>query len=718
MVGKKSKTALLRDEGLQRTDNGLTFSIWPQAQMINQKNYYTEFLKRDEQLLAVRLEQEKRFDARKKAALDVDRARAQAAQHGLPFTEPEVDMDPDVAMADELGEDYGSKTIVVHVGSQNLRLGLATDALPKTVPMVIARRSDRSEAEASEPKPKRLKLNEDGQPNELFGDEFADQYNAMANEFKTFRRANKRRVLPNSRELVIKHNSTAPPDRIPQHSDPVDINWTEIDPRSAPHHIIGHAALRIPEKSQPRYRLYWPIRHGWLNEKDYDNRNMLESDFFKILEDSIKNELDLTHKKDWNQYSCVFLIPDLYEKIFVSRVLDELIRDFGFQRVCFMQESVAATFGAGFSTSCMVDVGAQKTSISCVEDGMVFEDSRINLKYGGYDVTETFIKMMLFDQFNYSDFNLMRRHDFLLAEELKARLTTMSDEDIKVDTKDFYLRAHGQETRKYSFKIYDEGFLAPMGYFNPRIFDHSEKLFGRHTLVPRSVDLYNGHPNDPMSHAQMLVIQLTNQQYPNAVMPAPVKSARPIPTPMQPTPSKPKQLGIPSHLNGDMEGTPRSSPAGSPPPEEIGTPNVGADEGNGDDMNEVKNSQLLDQNLIDRTVPILPLHDAILTSIHQAASGDERRLRDLLGSIMLIGGASKTPNLAQFLELRLRQAYPQYPKEILVGTPPRELDPSVLVWKGGSVFGKLRMTNDSWIGALEYDRLGARILNYKCMWHW
>lgn len=69
------------------------------------------------------------------------------------------------------GDNFGSKTIVIHVGSQNLRLGLATDALPKTVPMVIARRSARTEAEDDEPVPKRLKLDDDAPSEEWFGED-------------------------------------------------------------------------------------------------------------------------------------------------------------------------------------------------------------------------------------------------------------------------------------------------------------------------------------------------------------------------------------------------------------------------------------------------------------------------------------------------------------------------------------------------------------------
>jgi len=41
MVGKKSGKALLREEGLERTDNNMDLTSWPQVAPINQKNYYT-----------------------------------------------------------------------------------------------------------------------------------------------------------------------------------------------------------------------------------------------------------------------------------------------------------------------------------------------------------------------------------------------------------------------------------------------------------------------------------------------------------------------------------------------------------------------------------------------------------------------------------------------------------------------------------------------------
>ncbi|RAL16455.1 putative chromatin remodeling complex subunit (Arp8) [Aspergillus homomorphus CBS 101889] len=718
MVGKKSGKALLRDEGLERTDNNMELSSWPQIPPINQKNYYTDYLKRDDQYLAFRLQNEEARNRMAKTAKDRDRALAMAKANDLGLPEPEAEGEGDTNMEDAeetTAETAGSKVIVVHVGSQNLRIGLASDALPKTVPMVIARKSSTSESEdREEPCPKRLKMDDgsDMEPEKMFGPEFASQYTIMTAELKAHMRQNKRRTLPNSKEMVINYNRRTVPETISEHNDPMRVEWTELsDP--APEYIVGQAALRIPDASKPRYKLYWPIKQGWCNERDYDSKRLLFLDISLILEDAIKSQLGLTSKKDWPQYSCVFVIPDIYEKSYVTQVLEILMREFAFARVCFIQESLAATFGAGFTSACVVDIGAQKTSICCVEEGMCIENSRVNLKYGGLDVTETFVKMMLYDHFPYAEINLWRRYDFLLAEELKKNVCTMNEASVSVQVYDFHLRVAGQDTRKYTFKAYDEIHLAPMGYFQPTIFDHGDKLKGRRKLIARSVDIYDGQPNDPTSAAQSDILTAIAPPLSSGQVNGEAQSNT---LEVQATPSRSQQINALSRVQ-ELDATPRSSVAGSPGPETLGTPLPGAATPVpvGQSTSALPNRAPTVEER-DDILPSFPLDSAILTSIQHAARSDERKMRDFLGGIMVVGGGSLINGFHSYLEERLQNRQPGFAKEIMIGTPPRDLDPQVVVWKGASVFGKLSGTNDSWIGQLEYDRLGHRLMAYKCMW--
>lgn len=78
---------------------------------------------------------------------------------------------PDEGAEEEEATRYGSKIVVIHPGSQNLRLGVASDALPKSIPNVIARRADKAESEVEERRPKRVKLDSDGDHSMSDGDE-------------------------------------------------------------------------------------------------------------------------------------------------------------------------------------------------------------------------------------------------------------------------------------------------------------------------------------------------------------------------------------------------------------------------------------------------------------------------------------------------------------------------------------------------------------------
>lgn len=529
----------------------------------------------------------------------------------------------------------------------------------------------------------------------------------MSAELKTYMRSNKQRVLPNSKELVVNYNKRVEPEIISEHNDPLRIDWTELpsNPQKAPSFVTGKEALRIPDYSNPRYKLFWPLQYGQYNEKDYDQKLHLFNDVTAIIEEAIKNQLGLRRRREWAQYSCVFIIPDLYEREYVTQTLEMVMRDMGFGRLAFIQESLAASYGAGYTITCVVDIGAQKTSVCCVDDGMCVEESRINLKYGGADITETFLKMMLFDHFPYREINLKRRYDFLLAEEIKSQHCNLKIEDVTVQPAEFHLRAPQQETRKYTFKFYDEKFLAPRGFFTPDIFENGVKLEGRRKIIQPSTNIYNGLPDDPVSSAQSAIIHACAQLSGKDTTKSDATNGNLPSTPLRQPP------GLLQRLN---ESNDRSSPAANSPAadDDDGTPAPGAD-GN------PKSDQInLNAAFRDEILPIAPIEYAIMTSITYGSRNDERKMRDYLGGIMIIGGGSQIPMLDLFLEEQLKKARPTNAKDVQVGAKPRDLDPQVVAWKGASVFGRIPSTDDLWIGRIEYDRLGARVLNNKVNWIW
>lgn len=701
-------------------------------------------MKRDDQILSLRLQAEVNRDRLVQGARDRDRALNLNGDIPLPVDDLQGDdgPPPQTTYLDP------TKIIVIHPGSQNLRIGFASDALPKTIPMVLATPYTQTESEMHEALPRRQF--EARTTEQQYGEEWSKKYQKMCNDLKIDMRANKRKVLPNSKDLVVNFNRRTEPETISQHNDPMQVDWTDVKQGSnsteKPSAIfIGQQALRVPDDSAPKYKLWWPLQHGWLNEDDYPSKSQLFNDLEVLLDRAFRWELGLKKSAEWKQYSCVIVIPDLYDKRYVELLLDICVEWFEMSRISFIQESIAATFGAGYTQACVIDVGAQKTSIACVEDGLCIEDSRINLKFGGWDVTETFMKMMLFDNFPYQEINLRRRYDFLLAEELKIRYCTLSQANISVQNYDFHLRAPNQPTHKYLFKCYDEVILAPMGFYDPSIFDTNTKLRGRRKLVDRSYNAYEVEaPDDPGSAAQLAILALTQPSVTavatsftgalndvstpskekvqpfnflsradatpgtsNAPSPAPEGANTPVPPPYifggsrdginggSPAPSGPNGSGTPAPTNGTS----------------LAIPGAAA----GETLQQRSAKSLAAER--DAVLPLAPLDIAVMTSIQNAAKGDDKKVRELLGSIMVVGGGSKTPHFAPFLEEKLKGRRPDLADRIMVSPSAREMDEQVVVWKGASVFAKLP-TNDSWITNFEYKMLGSRVIYHKALWNY
>jgi actin-related protein 8 len=703
-------------------------------------------LKRDDQQLTLRLQKESDTQRMVKQAKDRDRALAKMGATDVPNpTAVEGEQEDDGAGGNGID---ATKIIVIHPGSQNLRIGLASDALPKTIPMCLALKWPITESQEYEALPKRQKL--DSTADQQFGEDFSKQFAKLSSDLKVDMRQNKRKVLPNSKELIVNYNKRTAPEKIPEHNDPLRIEWTDVskdDENDPTTYFAGIEAQRVPDDSDPPYKLLWPIRNGLFNERDYPTQERIYDDIESIIERALRKDLGLNSSIEWEQYSVVFVVPDLYDKKYIAQMLHMCLTGFVFKQVTFFQESLAASYGSGYSAACVVDIGAQKTSIACLEEGMILEDSRVNLKYGGADVTETFIRMMLHDHFPYQEINLMRRYDFLLAEELKIKCCTLNQIDVTTREHTFHLRAPNQPTMKYSFKHYDEIYLAPFGFFDPSYFDDSDKLRGRRKLIPRSYNAYDpDQPDDPTSAAQLAILTHIKPSIAQPVTNGFTFNGNgDMSTPQKERPNPFNHLArMDSQANGDSRVT---SAAGSPAPEGANTPSLapasafGAAATNGSPGpsnifhfgNGSHNSgtpgppagmfsidphaRTAEDIAIDRdsVLPVAPLDVAIITSIAHGVKGDEKKSRDMLGGIMVVGGGAKTPGLVALLEEKLKARRPDLADKILVGVSPRDMDGQVVAWKGASVYARC-LLHESWVGQLEYERLGTRALHLKAIW--
>uniref|UniRef100_A0A0X3P4Z1 Uncharacterized protein n=1 Tax=Schistocephalus solidus TaxID=70667 RepID=A0A0X3P4Z1_SCHSO len=71
-----------------------------------------------------------------------------------------------------------------------------------------------------------------------------------------------------------------------------------------------------------------------------------------------------------------------------------LLTNLKFARVVVQQASACATYGVGLPTACVVDIGSQKTSVACVDEGVSLPEVRVTLPIGFSDCLFTFFNFL------------------------------------------------------------------------------------------------------------------------------------------------------------------------------------------------------------------------------------------------------------------------------------------------------------------------------------
>lgn len=84
--------------------------------------------------------------------------------------------------------------------------------------------------------------------------------------------------------------------------------------------------------------------------------------------------------------------------------------------------------------------------------------------------------------------------------------------------------------------------------------------------------------------------------------------------------------------------------------------------------------------------------------------------KDFVGNIVLAGGVTMCPGIADRLDKELCALAPSSLKIKIISPPERK----VSVWIGGSIMASLSTFQQSWIGKEEYDECGPTIAHRKC----
>lgn len=228
--------------------------------------------------------------------------------------------------------------------------------------------------------------------------------------------------------------------------------------------ICGEEALKI-SATEP-YCLRRPIRRGHLNiSQHYPMQQVLE-DLHAIWDWILIEKLHIPHIER-NMYSAILVVPETFDNREIKEMLTLVLRDLRFSSAVVHQEGLAAVFGNGLSTACVVNMGAQVTSVICVEDGVALPTTEKTLPFGGEDIA----RCLLWTQRHHQTWPQIRTDiltkpiDLLMLNRLKETYCEIKEGELDavavVHSYEDGMPAGSHKTRLTALNV------PPMGLFYP-----------------------------------------------------------------------------------------------------------------------------------------------------------------------------------------------------------------------------------------------------------
>uniref|UniRef100_A0A0V0J4C9 Uncharacterized protein n=1 Tax=Schistocephalus solidus TaxID=70667 RepID=A0A0V0J4C9_SCHSO len=256
-----------------------------------------------------------------------------------------------------------SKTVVIQPGSTILRIGLASDNRPTVLLSCIARRrKSTATCTHSSGFPRRgVALTPtllESLPEDLFSEAEKLQAHALSKDSFNFSR------IPEDAAVAKKPE----------------------DSRTFFPFLHG-----LEKFESEDFIVNWPIRVGRFNPAQ--SPTSVVQDLEDMWSYALENFLGIP-SKTFHLFSVILVIEDIFVRREVRQMTGMLLTNLKFARVVVQQASACATYGVGLPTACVVDIGSQKTSVACVDEGVSLPEVRVTLPIGFSDCLFTFFQLL------------------------------------------------------------------------------------------------------------------------------------------------------------------------------------------------------------------------------------------------------------------------------------------------------------------------------------
>ena len=357
---------------------------------------------------------------------------------------------------EEEAEERKVPVLVLHPGSRTLRFGVADfDAKPRTMLHAVARRRRKNGQK------RRDDLTSQKRP---YGDEDDVAFEACRKRLD--------RGIVNRKNLIELNRAGKSASKL---SSMKRVFEDDV--------VVGDDVLNIANIDD--YNVHYPFRNGSANVNGLVSGSLtgVLADLEVIWRKAVKEAIP--EDEDASKYRVVLVIPALYQRRHLKRYVSLLVEDLGFSGAFVVQDHVCAAFGAGLGFACVVDIGHEKTSVSCVEDGISQSETRIRLDYGFGDVVNVFGRLLRRVGCDIDDEAALRR----LAEDV-VHLDTDREVGVKRHRVDDQFTAHFGE----------EALLAPASLFYPDLLGASSKASKSVRKMPSDP---GDDPDDPHDHVYL-----------------------------------------------------------------------------------------------------------------------------------------------------------------------------------------------------------------------